>query len=292
MPYAKHESFHIREGWLSKGMRAIQENGRALREDNAPMQLGIGRNMVYALRFWLLATGLTRQKWVGQLEQELSEFGELVWRYDRYLEDEGTLWLIHYHLACSVDQATAWYWFFNHFAYNTFDQDVFVEELGQWAISHEDREAIAQSTLERDFQVLVRTYLPSTRKRSPENLLECPLTELGLLESIDGDRYRRVPLTPSRLHPIVPLFVLLQQEPEVPREVPQVGLTQALREPMGVGAVFNLGPAGLIDVVNRLERNYQDLAVHLVRTAGLDQLTLPTIAPFELLMYYYKERER
>lgn len=290
MPYAKHESFHIREGWLSKGMDAIHQAPRALRRETAPVDLGLGRNMVRALRFWLVATGLTRQTWENQLMQVLTPFGELVWRYDRYLEDEGTLWLIHYHLACSKDGATAWYWFFNHCAYTVFDQETFVEELGQWAINHEERKPVAQRTLERDFQVLVRTYLPTGRDRSPEDLMESPLAELGLLEVVDRRQYRLLQPDPDRLHPLIVLYVLLQRCPGEPWPERQIGLTQVLREPMSVGRVFNLGAAGLIDVLNRLEMRYPEWAVRLVRAAGLDRLTLPKVEPLAVLERYYQER--
>lgn len=287
MPYGKHESFHIREGWLSKGMEAIRRDPRALRRKSAPMDLGLGRNMVRALRFWLVATGLARTTRPGQV---LTPFGEMVWRYDRYLEDEGTLWLIHYHLACSEDNATAWYWFFNHFAYSVFDQETFVEELGQWALNYENRKPVARRTLERDFQVLIRTYLPSGRDRSPEDLMESPLAELGLLEALDGKRYRLLQPAPDRLHPLIVLRVLLQRRPGEPRTERQIGLTQVLREPMSVGRVFNLGAAGLIEILNRLEIQYPEYAVRLIRTAGLDQLTLPETEPMAVLERYYKER--
>ena len=290
MPYAKHESFHIREGWLSKGIEAIRQDPRALRRKTAPMDLGLGRNMVRALRFWLVATGLTKQEWENQLVQALTPFGEMVWRYDRYLEDEGTLWLVHYHLACSEDSATAWYWFFNHFAYTVFDQETFVEELGQWAINHEERKPVARRTLERDFRTLVRTYLPAERERSPEDLMESPLAELGLLESLDNKRYRLLHPDPDRLHPLIVLYVLLQSRPGESRSERQIGLAQALREPMSVGRVFNVRAAGLIDILNRLEMRYPDLAVHLVRTAGLDQLMLPEEKPPAVSERYYQER--
>ena len=287
MPYGKHESFHIREGWLPKGMEAIRRDPRALRRKSAPMDLGLGRNMVRALRFWLVATGLARTTRSGQV---LTPFGEMVWRYDRYLEDEGTLWLIHYHLACREDNATAWYWFFNHFAYSVFDQETFVEELGQWALNYENRKPVARRTLERDFQVLIRTYLPSGRDRSPEDLMESPLAELGLLEALDGKRYRLLQPAPDRLHPLIVLRVLLQRRPGEPRTERQIGLTQVLREPMSVGRVFNLGAAGLIEILNRLEIRYPEYAVRLIRTAGLDQLTLPETEPMAVLERYYKER--
>lgn len=287
MSYGKHESFHIREGWLSKGMEAIRRDPRALYRKSAPMDMGLGRNMVRALRFWLVATGLARTTRSGQV---LTPFGEMVWRYDRYLEDEGTLWLIHYHLACSEDSATTWYWFFNHFAYTIFDQETFIEELRQWVIHHEDRKPVARRTLERDFQVLIRTYLPSGLDRSPEDLVESPLAELGLIEALNGKRYRLLQPAPDRLHPLIVLHVLLQCRPGEPRTKRQIGLTQVLREPMSVGRVFNLGSVGLIEVLNRLEMRYPEYVVRLIRTAGLDQLILPEAEPMAVLERYYKER--
>ncbi len=287
MPYGKHESFHIREGWLTKGMEAIRDKPRALQLDEAPVQLGLGRNMVRALRFWLVATGLTEKSRLGQ---RLTPFGELVWQYDSYLEDEGTLWLIHYHLACSRADATTWYWFFNHFAYPVFDQEVFVEELGQWAISHGTGKPVARRTLVRDFQVLIRTYLPSRRDRSPEDLMESPLTELRLLGTVERDRYCRLPADPDRIHPLSLLFVLLQRCPGEPWPERQMGLTQVLREPMSVGRVFNLGTASLLAVLDRLAVRYPRWAVRLTRTAGLDRLTLPDVQPLQVLEQYYRER--
>lgn len=289
MPYGKHESFHIREGWLTKGIEAIREEPRALRLDDAPVQLGLGRNMVRALRFWLVATGLSEKTRSGQ---NLTPFGKLVWQHDRYLEDEGTLWLIHYHLACSHKVATTWYWFFNHFAYSVFDQDMFVEELGRWAISHGTGKPVARRTLVRDFQVLIRTYLPSRHARLPEDLMESPLTELGLLGTIERGRYRRLPVAPDRVHPLILLFVLLQRRPGELWPERQVGLVQVLREPMNVGRVFHLGTAGLLAVLDRLAMRYPRLAVRLTRTAGLDQLTLPDVQPLQVLERYYQGRRR
>lgn len=290
MPYAKHESFHIREGWLSKGMTAIQQDPRALRRKTAPMDLGLGRNMVRALRFWLVAAGLTMQEWDNHLVQVLTPFGELVWRYDRYLEDEGTLWLIHYHLACGEDSATAWYWFFNHFAYSVFDQEMFVEELGRWAINREERTPIARRTLERDFQVLVRTYLPSSRQRSPEDLMESPLAELELLQDLGGRRYRLLQPDPNRLSPLIVLYALLRSQSSEPVVERQIRLAQALREPRSPGRVFNLGTASLMDVLNRMTARYPAYAVSFTRSGGLDQLTLPETNPMLVLDRYYQER--
>jgi hypothetical protein len=288
MPYAKHESFHIREGWLAKGLQAVQAQREILRDDTtAAIQLGLGRNMVRALQFWLTATGLIRPDPPGHA---LTPFGKQVWEFDPYFEDIGTLWLIQYHLACSRDQATTWYWFFNHFAYPEFDQEIFIQELSRWALTVEERKPLARRTLESEFQVLIRTYLPSGREYSPEDNMDSPLAELGLLEALPNRRYRTCPPDPNRLPPLIVLYVLLQERPGVVRQEKQIGLIQAIREPFSVGRAFNLGVATLLESMEHLAVQVPEWAVKLTRTGGLDRLTLPSVSPEMVLVRYYQER--
>lgn len=64
MSFGAYQSFHIRDGWLYKGMSAIrgdQELGitpdpTIFTHQESPQLLGIGRNMVRALRFWVMVT--------------------------------------------------------------------------------------------------------------------------------------------------------------------------------------------------------------------------------------------
>ena len=56
--FARHESFHPRYGWLKKGVDgAASDPGIFIRED-AVVQLGVGKNMVRAIRFWGTAAKL------------------------------------------------------------------------------------------------------------------------------------------------------------------------------------------------------------------------------------------
>ena len=61
MKFRAHETFAIRKGWLHKGLRYVMNNPRVFidRNINQMDTLGIGANMVKALRYWLQATGLT-----------------------------------------------------------------------------------------------------------------------------------------------------------------------------------------------------------------------------------------
>lgn len=57
MKFRAHETFFIRKGWLSKGMKAIKNDPMAFisKEKNPMDTLGIGSNMVKSLRYVLLA---------------------------------------------------------------------------------------------------------------------------------------------------------------------------------------------------------------------------------------------
>lgn len=67
MKFRAHETFFIRKGWLSKGMKYVDAREDVfISKDENPMDvLGIGANMVKSLRYWLLAVGLTEEPTTG-----------------------------------------------------------------------------------------------------------------------------------------------------------------------------------------------------------------------------------
>lgn len=300
MPFAKHETFYIREGWLFKGMSAIkaaEEEGQLptiFLDADAPERLGIGQNMVRALRFWMQATGLAEERLEDrQRTQRLTPFGHQVWEYDRYLEDDATLWLIHYHLVCSEALATTWYWFFNHFAPVIFDEHNCLEALDQWVTSAHPDQRIAVNSLKKDLDCLLQTYIADKAPRTPEDTLESPFSRLQIMSRLGDEHrkhYRLERLDPSRLHPLILLYVLVDRQAQVRRGASQVGLGQILRESMNAGRIFNLTTAALSDLLAELNKHYPDWRIHFVRTAGLDQLTLPKCDPTDILTPYYTKR--
>ena len=114
MKFRAHDTFFIRKGWLSKGMeRVVGKPDLFVDKEENPMDiLGIGANMVKALRYWLQAVGLTSEPVSGRRIQALTDFGQRVYAHDRYIEELGTLYLLQYQLAKQKEEATAWYFFF------------------------------------------------------------------------------------------------------------------------------------------------------------------------------------
>ena len=77
MKFRAHDTFFIRKGWLSKGMKSVSaKNDIFVAKDENPMDvLGLGSNMVKALRYWLQVVGLTQEPKSGKRIQTFTDLG-------------------------------------------------------------------------------------------------------------------------------------------------------------------------------------------------------------------------
>ena len=179
MKFRAHDTFFIRKGWLSKGMKYVQKKPDVfVAKDENPMDvLGIGANMVKALRYWLQAVGLTEEPSSGKRVQTFTSLGNSVFTNDRYIEELGTLYLLHYRLSSNKDEATAWYFFFNEFNMTEFSRDDFVEFLQRRIRMEEGEVSVAIRSLNDDFSCIINTYLPRYKSNpnriAPESNVVC-----------------------------------------------------------------------------------------------------------------------
>jgi hypothetical protein len=192
--FSGHETFTLRHGWLKKAVDAVRANPKVFVNENAMVDLGVGKNMVRSIRHWALATEVLNEA-PGTRGAELSvtKFGELVFGergYDPFLEDLNTLWLIHWKLATNERRSTGWCWMFNLLRSDEFTRDslseLFTSELKRRNIS-----GPSASSLRRDVDCALRTYA-GTRATGEllEESLDCPLVELQLISSEDGILFR------------------------------------------------------------------------------------------------------
>jgi len=188
--FSGHETFPCRYTWLPKAFRAISSDAKILLDDESAMvELGVGKNMVHAIRFWVQATGVAlRSKENGFL---LTEFGQKLLGtegFDPYLEDIQTLWLIHWKLSTHVDEPLfAWDYLLNHWHYPEISRTETLRAFRQEA-NRLDR-TLADITLEQHFDTFLHTYIPTRSSKSAiqEDSLDCPLVELNLIQRI-GER--------------------------------------------------------------------------------------------------------
>ena len=192
--FSGHETFTLRHGWLKKAVDAVRADPKVFVNENAMVDLGVGKNMVRSIRHWALAADIVSEA-PGTRGAELSvtKFGDLVFGehgYDPFLEDLNTLWLIHWKLATNERRSTGWCWMFNLLRSDEFTRDslseLFISELKRRNIS-----GPSASSLRRDIDCVLRTYAGTRMKGElVEESLDCPLVELELISSEDGILFR------------------------------------------------------------------------------------------------------
>lgn len=275
MKFRAHDTFFIRKGWLSKGMKYVNaKEDIFIAKDENPMDvLGIGANMVKALRYWLQAVGLTEEPTSGRRIQHFTPLGNSIFNNDRYIEESGTVYLLQYRLACNREDATAWYYFFNEFNMSEFGRDDFVTSLQNFIRMVDSSENIAIRSLNDDFTCIINTYVPryktNPNRVSPESNIDCPLGELGLVDILSKERktYRKSIPVASSINPWIALAVISDRA----GAQKEISLNELLTAPCNIGRVFNLDAITMLDVLYQIERIGE---VKINRTAGLDVVRL------------------
>ena len=209
--FAGHETFPLRYGWLKKAYDAVRCEelageipGSIFNDERSIAEFGVGRNMVLSMKHWALATAvLSAEDVPGERNSRISTgpVGQLLFGegLDLYLEHPGSLWLLHWMLASKPGRATTWHWAFNEFHEPSFDRELMRRRLAQRCdeLFEAGRlgkgRATSGTTIKRDVECLIRTYFSGSKgsRRAPEDSIECPLAELGLIQMAGlGELYR------------------------------------------------------------------------------------------------------
>ena len=290
MKFRAHDTFFIRKGWLSKGMKYVHRKPDIFVDKNEnPMDvLGIGSNMVKALRYWLQAVGLTKEPNFGKRTQSFTDLGDAIYAHDRYIEEMGTLYLLQYKLASNKEEATAWYYFFNEFTMSEFTKEDFVAGLQNYVLMNGDNTPVAIRSLNDDFICIINTYLPRHKsgiaKNSPENNIDCPFGDLGLVDVLSKVRktYKKSIPSIESIPAWVALAVILDQA----NGRKEIGLNELLTAPCNIGKVFNMDAISMLELLRNVERLGE---LKIIRTAGLDVVRINSDRTFsECVEMYYK----
>ncbi len=188
--YSGHETFSLRITWLPKAVAAITDNQDPFSDPRKGMELlGIGKNMVQSLAFWIQATGVVQKTESGLT---ITSFGETIFNRDNgkdpYLENPQTLWLIHWNLCQGWYEGArhrrpyAWHYFVNVLHE---DEITITETVDHFAgAPNPSGRKLSGVTLRQHFDVFLKTYVEGASASSravPEETLDSPLTPLRLI---------------------------------------------------------------------------------------------------------------
>src|ERR1700680_812546 len=185
--FSGHESFPLRYAWLPKAVRVIAKESKAFAdEEDAMVELGLGKNMVRALRFWVQATGVAKPNADGL---EVTDFGRSVFLDDEgdpFLEDVQTLWLLHWKLSTHVREPLfAWDYLLNRWQEPEIARSRAIRAF-QFEAEAMGRK-LSRVTIEQHFDVFMHSYIPTRGRKADvqEDNLDCPLVQLNLVEQVD-----------------------------------------------------------------------------------------------------------
>ena len=133
---------------------------------NAPdavVILGVGKNMVSSIRYWLKVFGMTKDDQPSELAQHLFEDDG----WDPYCEDELTLWLLHYQLV-KTGEASLYKIVFQD--YQRRNREFDKQQLQNFLESACKRDGyeVNSSTLAKDINVLLQNYVYPENVTDPE----------------------------------------------------------------------------------------------------------------------------
>lgn len=259
-----HESFILREGWLTKGLRAVEKDPKVFGKNSGADALGVGTNMAKAIRYWMKTAGLTVESSAkGVL---LTEFGQMILNDDPYLEDIFSLWIIHCNIVCNYEQATLWNLFFNKMNLTSaftrddmyqMEKELFMQSTGEGNVS--------ERSIKDDCTAILAMYTArGTQDEDPEDKKISPFEELGLIARA-GDKFIKKRPMLNKIDPLIVLYLILDELNEK-KSLQIDSITDAFNMP---GKILNLNRIMINDFLDILQ-NKEYLIVN--RTAGLDMV--------------------
>jgi hypothetical protein len=291
--FSRHETFAPRFGWLHKAYRALCDpsmGNEVFLLDEAPVHLGVGKNMVNAIRFWSYAFKVTVEYPKGGTSRAFvaEPTWEARWLLDEdgadpYLEDTGSLWLLHWWLLSPPCYAPTWWVAFHRLSSSRFTEDSLTETVIRHVRSAE-WELPVRSSIAKDADCLTKMYArrkaPTGSPGSFEDLLDCPFRELGLLEfdgsGRGGDRDGRIWQFTNTARTSLPARVVAyacldyaDRNPAL-RAGGSITVARLANEPGGPGRAFRLREPEVVAALEEVIPHHKALTL----TEGVGQRSL------------------
>lgn len=264
--FSGHDSFQCRQLWLKKGYDYVQE-GRNFNDEDAVVKLGVGKNMVSSIRFWLKAFNVIDNKDIP------TEFGKRLFDedngYDPFLEDEASLWLLHYQLVKN-GFASIYSIIINEFRKEKlfFNKETFVNYVKRIGESNQDLN-FNENTVAKDFIVFKNLYKNDPESKDIEDSFSGILSELEFLKATGkgkDEQYYIENTERDNLPEAIVLFTILDN-PNYGNSISLHSLEFDINSP---GSIFALNRSGLINKISDIIDDFKDIT--FTDQAGIKEL--------------------
>lgn len=296
--FARHETFHPRYGWLRKAYEGARISADLFGRSDATVKLGVGKNMVNAIRHWGVAFDLLdeirlsgRRRVSSFVPSALSEalFNNDGW--DPYLEDPASLWLLHWRLLRPPCFAPVWWLAFNAFDAVQFREEQLLHAVEEVVDATPEWSRVAPGSIKKDVDCVLRMYAAAKVKgrEGLEDVLDCPFRELGLLEPVPDESrtFRWVHGPKATLAPAILAHAAIDFASREGAGT-TVTLTRLATAAGGPGRIFKLPEPALFEALLAASSQIKELKI--ASPGGIRQMVVrsddPNLASTILATYY------
>ncbi len=266
--FSGHESFPCKTLWLKKGYDFVND-GKDFNAPDSVVELGVGKNMVASIRYWFKVFGLNNESKTNWISKYIfdSKIGK-----DPYVEDLGTLWLLHF-LLIYTGEASLYKIFFVDFQKERriFDKTQVINFVKRKMIEAGKDNLYNENTVKKDVSVLLSNYCLPRNPQSNEDFSTL-LMDLDLIRQSDKNSDADNKQTKyffniegkRQIMPEIFLFAILSTKEDADNSIP----FELLRE---LGLIFCMTDLEVIDMLNLLSEKYYDSLTYS-DVAGVRQL--------------------
>ena len=254
----KHGSFYLRRGWGTKIIQAVEADDMIFSPSNelkAVDEIGLGRVMIKALRYWSDVTGLTKEvKAQGGIKEVALPLFKLIENGDRYFQKQGSLLLLHRNIATNDDNATAWYWAFNELNKQAFSREEFVEGLHYYLAVN--GMSVKESAVEKEYNCFKNTYISEKRidiKTAFDEDTQPLLAPLHLLRINEEKKIEKCSLTRNDIPLLILVYAIAMDNPDESSTCGQISIDKLMEEKKQVGKYYPIRYSNLIDMLLEAE---------------------------------------
>lgn len=293
LQFSGHDSFVCKHLWLKKGYDYLLEN-KNFSSESAVVDLGVGKNMVNSISYWLKSFGLVDENGKpNELAQYL--FGKRL-GVDPFIENLGTIWLLHYKLI-ETNKASIYSLVFNQFrkGRTEFTKEqllTFIKRL----LDTERLKGFNANTVNTDISVFFRSYLKPYYKESKIDIEEdfsSLLIDLDLISSHKAENaegklvdWYKVENKAEVDLPAEVVFYSILDNPVYGKSIAFKELLTGYNSP---GMIFALSEEGLLSKIEVITGLYKSIT--FAESAGVRELQFRrSINKYDVLNAYYSQK--
>ncbi len=309
--FTGHDTFSLRYGWLYKAYNYLKNGNKLHASDDtsirkAIVELGVGKNMVNAIRYWYESTSM--QEHISEQSVDslpLSIDGKYLFDSDigkdPYLEKIGSIWLVHFCLNFNFEYLSAYRYFFNYSHVQHFEKSKLLTDCLEDAKKLVTNDVSNENTMKKDFDCFLNSYCKKFKSKAVKKKLNIdedhftsPLSELGLIQDNGGGFYvsdlAERPELPIEIF-IYALIRFINVETDESK-INTIDFDSLLTKPCSPGRIFRLSENGLGQKLDEATE-FTSGQISWIDSLGLRQVKIEhdlKSSPISVLDQFYGEK--